>query len=291
GGPKLPGGVIPFQAAWHRQRPALLLNQGVLWVTIGTLDQNGEPSNGWMFAYNPSTLQQLGLVNTSPDGVSGAPWNSGAGPAGDSAGNVYISTGDGIYDGVRNWGSSILRFSLNGGLMSIADAFTPSNWSYLNTHDYDLGSGGVILLPDPPPGTSTSYPHILVGGGKADGLFVLDRDSLGSQVVPPLDVNSVQLFETASYWNEKVYIIVDKIRVFSRGSDGTLALTQAGGSSVTGGRLTLSISANGTSNGLLWMYSGGNTFTGSLWAFDANTLATTYYSGTPGGYRDRPGVP
>ena len=46
--------------------------------------------------------------------------------------------------------------------LAVADYFTPNNADYLQAHDQDAGSGGVILLPDQP----GNFPHLLVGGGK-----------------------------------------------------------------------------------------------------------------------------
>ncbi len=55
------------------------------------------------------------------------------------------------------------------------DYFTPSNQEALSSQDLDLGSGGVMLLPD----TSGSPVHLAVGAGKDGTIFLLNRDSLG----------------------------------------------------------------------------------------------------------------
>ena len=60
-------------------------------------------------------------------------------------GNLYVATGNGDFDGVRNFGESILK--LNSNLSSILDWFAPDNWATLNDGDLDLGSAGVLLVP------------------------------------------------------------------------------------------------------------------------------------------------
>ena len=44
----------------------------------------------------------------------------------------------------------------------------------LDSHDKDLGSGGVLLLPDQP----GSFPHILVEAGKEGRIYVVNRDQM-----------------------------------------------------------------------------------------------------------------
>jgi hypothetical protein len=54
--------------------------------------------------------------------------------------------------------------------LTLADWFSPWNTQALNAADTDLGSGGILLLPDT---------CLLVGGGKEGKLYVLDRQGLG----------------------------------------------------------------------------------------------------------------
>ena len=76
------------------------------------------------------------------------------GPVADSAGNVYVSTGNGPWDGKTAFSDSILKFSPT---LKLEDYFTPDNYAYLNCNDGDLGAGGLVLIP----GSKNS-----IGGGK-----------------------------------------------------------------------------------------------------------------------------
>src|SRR5262249_47443240 len=100
-------------------------------------------------------------------------WQSGRPPAVDSSGHVYVFTGNGYsgmgYDGVNNFSESLLKLDPAHGL-SLVDWFTPSNWVALDNSDTDLASAGPLLVP----GT-----NLLVGGGKAAVLYVLNTGSLG----------------------------------------------------------------------------------------------------------------
>ena len=84
---------------------------------------------------------------------------SGAGLAADnSTGYIYTVTGNGVFDTVApvtDFGDTILKLSTvnnsqNNGYLGVADYFTPYNQNYMPAEDLDLGSGGVLLLPDQP---------------------------------------------------------------------------------------------------------------------------------------------
>ena len=67
----------------------------------------------------------------------------GGGPAVDSAGNIYLSTGNGTFDVTGSskpaYGDSVLRLNPSTGL-SVADYFTPFEQANLDTQDLDLAS-------------------------------------------------------------------------------------------------------------------------------------------------------
>lgn len=112
---------------------------------------------------------------------------SGGAPAADSSGNVYVAVGNGKFEGVNtplNFGNSIVK--LGGSTFGEEDFYTPNVWSILNfgttgtnkascggtcqvalpTGDWDLGSGGAVLLTT---SSATQYGE-LVAGGK-EGMF------------------------------------------------------------------------------------------------------------------------
>lgn len=104
---------------------------------------------------------------------------SGAGPSADGQGNVYLTTGNGTFDlgqaGQHDAGDSFIKLSTQHGL-TLTDYFTPFNQQCLDGRDEDLGSGGVLLLPDQ---SNTTHPHLMVAVGKEGRIYVIDRDHMG----------------------------------------------------------------------------------------------------------------
>ncbi|HKU43570.1 MAG TPA: hypothetical protein VJR89_35650, partial [Polyangiales bacterium] len=162
------GGFSPCK---QKQRPALLLDRGVLYVGFG-----GDGSRGCMFAFDSQTLRQVGFWSVTPNGESGGLWQSGQGPAADAEGNVYVMTGNGTLDahkGGKNYGESFVRLKLESSGLVLKDYFAPCNAESLNTVDMDLGAGGPVLIPNS---------NLLVGGGKEGILYLLSRSNLGQHV-------------------------------------------------------------------------------------------------------------
>ena len=175
------GGVVPFDAVWALNRGGLLLLNGIVYVPWASHGDSG-PYHGWVTAYNAQTLGLVALFNDSPNGTTqteGGIWMGGGGPAVDSAGNIYVSTGNGTFDVTGSskpaYGDSVLRLNPTTGL-SVADYFTPFEQANLDGQDLDLASGGVVVLPDQ---TGTTNPHLLVAGGKEGKVYLINRDNMG----------------------------------------------------------------------------------------------------------------
>src|SRR6185503_15530297 len=99
---------IAFNARTHNQRPALLLDHGTVYIGWASYCDQG-PYHGWILGYDASSLQQVMVYNTSPDGGLAGIWHSGGGLAADPAGNLYALTGNGSFNGDtggRNFGNS-----------------------------------------------------------------------------------------------------------------------------------------------------------------------------------------
>jgi hypothetical protein len=270
-------------------RPGLLLSQGIVYMAFGSNGCDGQNTRGWVVAYDATTLLQLGVFNDTLDtkAARGNIWQSGSGLASDDNGNIFFSTANGGFDantGGNDYGSSIMKIGWgnNGGLVA-KDYFTPYNVAYLNTTDLDVGSAGVLMLPDQP----GPHPHLLVGSGKEGSVYVLDRDNLGqfnpvdnSQIVQfiPFDGNIVpphshtppgsqvgRMFSTPAYWNGFVYLTGQNQGLTQFALDnGQMILLNRNDNALCCAH-TPSISANGTTNGILWVPNG-NGFV----AFDAS---------------------
>jgi DNA-binding beta-propeller fold protein YncE len=74
------------------------------------------PYHGWVFGYDASTLKQVSVFCTTPNGLtdpSGYPiggggiWQAGGGVAADPDGNLYVITGNGTFDADASLGSGI----------------------------------------------------------------------------------------------------------------------------------------------------------------------------------------
>gem|GEM_PF-1412213 len=163
----------------EKQRAALLLDRGILYVGFGGTDNKPrndgkENVHGNLFAFDATTLQQVGQWITTPSGINGGIWGSGQGPAADAQGNIYVVTGNGTFTADqpngKDYGNSFVKLKLENGAFVIKDYFTPCNQAWLDETDLDLGSSGALLLPE------TS---LLLGGGKEGVLYLLSRNSLG----------------------------------------------------------------------------------------------------------------
>ena len=306
------GGKVSFDPLKQHNRPGLLLENGHVVIAWASHCDNG-PYHGWVMSYSASTLAQEAVLNTSPNGGQSGIWMSGDGVAADSSGNLFFATGNGTYDGSTNgdYGDSIVKVSgPTGGVLSVADWFTPSNQSSLSGGDTDLGSGGVLLLPDLPAGSA--HTHLLVQMGKEGKIYLLDRDNMGeycsdcgsdTQIVQEIPGATSGIWGSPAYWNGSVYwgggngSNSDHVKAFSfnANSSGVLSASPTSESNQLFGFSTAApvISANGTSNGILWILDN-SSFRSSccqvLYAFDATNLATMLYnSNQAAGNRDQSG--
>lgn len=170
--------TIAFNPKFQLNRPALLLAGNTLYIAFGGHCDAG-PYHGWVFAYdvsNPKAMKKIGVICTTRNGKGsaieglGGIWMSGEGPSIDDSGNVFLATGNGTYNPLTDFGDSVLKLRVDGANLRIVDWFTPKNQDLLKAKDYDLGSGGVALIPNS---------HLALAGGKEGRLFLLDRDNLG----------------------------------------------------------------------------------------------------------------
>ncbi len=284
------GTVMNFNSLHQKNRPGLALVNGVVYMAFGSNGCN-DANTGWVLSYDATSLQQLGAFNTSPDIGLTSIWQSGAGIAADSNGYVYAETAESInYDvpsGGQSYCNSILKLSPSS--VSLADYFTPWSVAYLNSNDLDLSSTGILLLPD----QSGPYPHEAVATGKQGIVYVLNRDNLGmfstndSNIIQEFSLNVIgEMFGSPAYWNNTVYFnpTASPLQTFKI-SNGLLVPSLNSTQKFTGSH-SPSISANGNTNGILWMISGNQ-----LNAIDAVSLKLLYTSGQSGTRDTLPAVP
>jgi uncharacterized protein (TIGR03437 family) len=284
---------VPFHPYLQKSRAGLLLINGVVY-TAWTSHCDTGPYHGWIIGYDARDLHQVAVFNSSPNGWQGSFWMGGAAPAADSEGNLYVVSGNGIFDADANgteFGDSILKLSPTGGL-TIADYFTPFNQLVLNRTDTDLGSGGAVLLPDTV--GSNEHPHLLISAGKEGRIYLLDRDQMGhfnaagdSQIVQSLEGAIGPLYGSPAYFNNTVYFSASKdaLKAFSiyGGKLGTTPVSQSSQVFYYPGAIP-TISANGASNGIVWLVEGAAG--GTLHAYDATKVASELYNSQMNASRD-----
>ena len=284
-------GVLTFDPLYQHQREALLLLNGVVYLGFGAHNDVG-PWHGWVLGYDASTLQQVMVYNSTRNGLQAGIWQSGCGPAADANGNIYVLTGNGSFDTNTprvNYGESALKLTSSG---SVADFFTPSNYATLNTNDSDLASSGAVVLPDQP----GNVPHLLVTSGKQGNIYLLNPDNLGQY--SPAGDNVFQeivgafpggYWSSPAYWNSYLYFAPDfgamQAYQLSNGRLSTSPTSQSVANDYR--RSTPAVSANGTTNGIVWATNWtGDTAPGVLRAYDATNLANELYNSTQAGARD-----
>src|SRR5579884_894691 len=112
------GSTVAFNAKNHKQRPGLLLLNGVVYVAFSSHCDIGT-YHGWLMGYDGATLRQVAIYNDTPNGNEGSFWNGGAAPAVDSDGNIYIVSANGTFDYETqgpDLGESYIKMSAAGGL-------------------------------------------------------------------------------------------------------------------------------------------------------------------------------
>jgi uncharacterized protein YjdB len=311
------------------QRAALLLSQGTLYIGVGSCH------SGWLLSYDANTLAQTGVFNASPNidgegtyGGAGGVWMGSGGPVADSAGYIYVSTGNGPWDPTQgSYGDSILKFSPTPvkKMLQIVDYFTPQDYAYMNCEDSDLAAGGLLMIP----GSGQ-----IVGGGKMGKLYLVNTANLGQEQandagaastvfveqgllnpytsgacidnLPSANsshtamINSYEIFGTSAYFNGAIYVGVTPTA--STASDGVvrrIAYSSSNGGTLSAQDFTTPpiqqntrgttpfISANGNSDGILWMIDEGQPLqtpdpggptNATLRAYDAGNLNALYSS-------------
>lgn len=188
------GAPIVFNAAFQRQRPALLETSGNIYAGFGSFcDGDAQVSRGWVLGWNAATLAPLAanrLIDrraTSRDSYyMNSVWMSGYGIASDDAGTIVFASANSdpngkAYNLASNPSESVLRVSAD--LTRVESHFTPFDHADRDILDDDLGSGGVLLLP-----SQRGVPPLAVVAGKVDtidnnssdnSLYLLGRNKSG----------------------------------------------------------------------------------------------------------------
>lgn len=295
------GGQVIFAPGQFAERVGLLELGGNIYLAF-TSHCDERPYTGWVMAYNSQTLAQTSVIDVTPNGNEGAIWMSGAGLAGDNQA-LYFLDGNGTFDTTLNsqgfpvngdYGNAFMKVSVGGGL-AVADYFNMFNTVQESNADEDLGSGGVMILPDLTDSQGQVH-HLAVGAGKDSNIYVVNRDNMGK--FNPNDNNALYqeidgvlpggVWAMPAYFNNAVYYgsVGSPLKAFgiSNAKLSTSPTSQTA-TSFTYPGTTPSVSANGTSNGIVWAIE--NTSPAVLHAYDATNLSRELYNSNQAGSRDQ----
>ena len=284
------GGNVVFDPKQYKERPGLLQINGTIYTTWSS-HCDARPYTSWVMAFSADTLAQTSVLNLTPNGNDGGIWMAGTAPAADSSGNLFFIIGNGTFDTTLNasgfpvngdCGNCFVKLSTSAGL-KLADYFTPFNTVAESNADTDFGSGGGILMLDVTDSGGNTR-HLAVGAGKDSLIYVVDRDAMGKfnattdQIYQEI---SGQLgggvFSMPAFFNNTVYYgaVGDALKAFPV----TAARLAAAPSSQSTHHFgypgtTPSVSANGTTNGIVWAIENSGAV---LYAFDATDLTKELY--------------
>ena len=219
----LDGSQYAFNPLVSRQRAALLLSGGRLYAAFTSYcdaEVEGQ-TRGWLLGWQTTSpslamLQANYLTNlTAPQiGVSHyltTIWMSGYGPSTLTAGdNIYVATGnsaEATYAPPVNLSESVAP-----NLSAIEGYFTDPHRATLDETDFELGSGGVMVLPTVP----GANPRLLIAAGKSGDMYLLDA-------TPTNSVNLLATYPIGPCWCGPS---------FYQGADGVDRVVSSGGSSV-----------------------------------------------------------
>jgi len=285
------GGNVVFDPKQYKERPGLLEINGTIYTTWSS-HCDFRPYTSWVMAFSADTLAQTSVLNLVPNGREGGIWMAGTAPAADAAGNMFFIMGNGDFDTTLNangfptngnCGNCFVKLSTSGGLQ-LTDYFTPHNTVAESNADQDFGSGGGILLLDVTDSGGTTR-HLSVGAGKDALIYVVDRDSMGKfnagtdQIYQEISGQlGGAVFSMPAFFNNTVYYgaVGDALKAFPV----TIAKLAGAPSSQSTHHFgfpgtTPSVSANGTTNGIVWAIENSGAI---LFAYDATDLTKELYN-------------
>jgi len=167
-----------FNPVLHNQRSALLLVNGILYVTYsGHLGDCGN-YRGWVIGVDTTTPTNIKTFKTGATRGGGI-WGTG-GPSTDGT-NVFVTTGNTF--GATTWarGEAVIRLQSGPAFSGqTRDFFAPTNWPQLDAADLDLGGSGSLVVEAP----AFTPSQLVLAFGKDGNMFALDRNNLGGIGAP-----------------------------------------------------------------------------------------------------------
>jgi hypothetical protein len=149
------------------QRGSLAISNGNVVIVWGGINNDCGTYHGYVETVSESGGTVQNVYHDTPSDNQGGIW-SPSGPAVDSAGNIFVSTGNGSSTSTYDYGDSVLKLSPT---LTLQSFFAPTGWSTLNSTDQDLGSVGAAPLAN----------GLLFVAGKPGMGYLLDQATLPGQ--------------------------------------------------------------------------------------------------------------
>ncbi|HEY7237205.1 MAG TPA: PQQ-binding-like beta-propeller repeat protein [Gemmatimonadaceae bacterium] len=213
---------------------------------VSVLDaSNGHLSSTW----NSLCSDRAGLIDPTSCAQSGsAIWGRAGAPV-DASGNIYVATGNGLWDGVKYWGDAVIKLNPTGTTM-LAN-YTPTNTADLDNGDVDVGSTSPVLL---------DATHV-AQGGKDGTIRVLDLAALsgttahkGGESQTVITPNGRQVFTAPAVLRQG-----GTTWLFAATGGGTAAYTYSAGHLTAAWSNSHAGTSPITAGGLLFIYDPGGT--------------------------------
>ena len=119
------------RASSAKQCAALAIVQGALIVCFGTIKETAKAARGWVIAIDIAKWEVAATWCSTARGIGGGIWMSGAGPAIQSDGSIWVVTGNGDFDGKLDFAESVVRLRYtpaspgSGASIKVTGSWTP----------------------------------------------------------------------------------------------------------------------------------------------------------------------
>lgn len=210
------------------------------------------------------------MLNVTPNGNERSIWQAGAGIASDGQ-NLFFLDANGTFDTTLNqkgfpnkgdYGNAFLKVSTTNNKLRVVDYFNMFNTVEESDSDEDLGSGGALVLPAMKDAKG-KIRYLAIGAGKDQNIYIVDRTNMGKfnpnndhAIYQELDgVLGGGEWATVAYFNGNIYFGPQGNNLlqfkFSKARLSASPLSRSAASFAYPGT-TPSVSANGSSNGIVW---------------------------------------
>jgi hypothetical protein len=179
---------LQFKSLERKQRGALALLGATVLIPFGTIAESGGEARGWLIAIDTHSWAYAACWCSTARGNGGGIWMSGAAPALQSDGSIWLVTGNGEFDGVHDFGESVVRLRYTPPAGAAKGKFNVTGWWTPWTDDGRLGEnpGGeavAALLPKRVPSNLRVGPHLARLGMADMGATWSDQDLGASGIV------------------------------------------------------------------------------------------------------------